>query len=616
MDDYRSLNQRRRRRKRFHWGKFFLFLLILALIVGAVVIGVKLLNSGTKSPNPTKTPNPQSTGSASQAEASPSPSPSPTPQTKLPDDLTIKQTADNAPSKLGITTGLMSNGQEVTSYNREDKINFDQGKDYTELEGVITFAGNNYRNTFTYGTLAQAPKTLTKEWHVPVGFNDTWGGVGWTGMPLLVKWPDATKQVMGLNDTAKANKDLVEVIYPTLDGKIYFLDLATGTATRNPINIGVSTKGTGSIDPRGYPILYTGQGLETMNKKAVPVKFRAINLITNSVMWSFGQQTADPFAYRRSWQAYDSSALVDAKSDTLIEPGENGILYTYKLNTKYDEKAGTLTMTPGEPVKYRYKTKDYGEADTSRRWWGIENSIATWRNYAFFTDNGGILQCVDMNTMTLVYAIDVLDDSDTSLVLEEDIPNNTFYLYTANEVDKQPTKNGVGSTYHRKIDGPTGKILWEKKWDASVGNASSNGGTLTTPHVGKPGSNISNLVIYASDLVPVTVQKSDGTKSIVYGGRIVAYDKTSSDVVWQIETQDDYWSSPVVVYTEDGNGYLVQADRGGHIKLYDAKTKELLNTLDLGARIESTPSVYGDMLVVGTRGGKNIGPEIYGIKIN
>ena len=36
-------------------------------------------------------------------------------------------------------------------------------------------------------------------------------------------------------------------------------------------------------------------------------------------------------------------------SDTIIEPGENGVLYTIKLNTKFDKEAGTLIDRPRRP---------------------------------------------------------------------------------------------------------------------------------------------------------------------------------------------------------------------------------------------------------------------------
>ncbi len=72
----------------------------------------------------------------------------------------------------------------------------------------------------------------------------------------------------------------MEVIYPVFDGKIYFLDLETGKRTRDPIHVGFSFKGTASADPRGYPLLYAGQGLRRpMAGKAL--YFHIFDLIQN-----------------------------------------------------------------------------------------------------------------------------------------------------------------------------------------------------------------------------------------------------------------------------------------------------------------------------------------------
>ena len=88
-----------------------------------------------------------------------------------------------------------------------------------------------------------------------------WTGSGWTGQPLIVKWPDAVKQKMNLYLEKKNDPELVEVIYPCLDGKIYFLDLRDGTATRPVINTGGGAiKGTASLHPSGIPLLFVGQG--------------------------------------------------------------------------------------------------------------------------------------------------------------------------------------------------------------------------------------------------------------------------------------------------------------------------------------------------------------------
>ena len=58
----------------------------------------------------------------------------------------------------------------------------------------------------------------------------------------------------------------------------------------------------------------------------------------------------------------------------------------------------------------------------------------------------------------------------------------------------------------------------------------------------------------------------------------------------------------MVVYDENGKGYLIQCDRAGMVSLYDARTSALLYTLDLGSRIDSTPAVFHNYLIVGTRG--------------
>ena len=537
----------------------------------------------------------------------------PTPVPELSETLTVQKSDAGKLNALGFVTAKMINRVTVDSFVRDESIRFGKGEEYTDAKGILTFAGNNYRNSFTYGTQLVAQKRLARSWEVPTGSLDTeqngaWTGTGWTGQPLIVQWNDDVRSMLGVYDQFKSKEGFTEVIYPAMDGNIYFLELGTGAATRDPLYLGVVTKGTASLDPRGYPLLYTGQGIPGTQDGVYGSWFRIISLIDNKIIWSFGGQ--DPFSYR-VWQAYDSSALIDAETDTLVTGGENGILYTVKLNTAFDKAAGTISVNPGSLEKYRYTASGYGEGDT-QKWWGIENSIATFRNYAFFTDNGGYLQCVDLNTMELQYVVDVLDDSDTSIVIEEDPQNDTFYLYTANEVDKQSgVTDGLGKSVHRKINGLTGEIIWQVEWDASIGNTSSNGGTLTTPHVGH--GSIENVVIYNSTLVPVSVNGETQ-----YGGRIVAYDKETGEELWRYEQAAGYWSSPVVIYDENETAYLIQCDRSGMMRLQDPLTGKVLFELDMGSRIESTPSVFNNVLVVGTRGqyGSGESQKIIGVVIN
>lgn len=108
---------------------------------------------------------------------------------------------------------------------------------------------------------------------------------GWTGQPLLVKWPQESKAKMNMYDWAKKDENLVEVIYACMDGNVYFLDLKTGKATRDVLELGFTFKGAGALDPRGYPILYVGAGYDSYNGTA---HVFVVNLLDCSVMYEFG----------------------------------------------------------------------------------------------------------------------------------------------------------------------------------------------------------------------------------------------------------------------------------------------------------------------------------------
>lgn len=432
---------RRRRRRRKAKVRFYVLIGVLAI---ALAVGVYFIVQADRSKTYTEEspselaviPPPDEKEipdiSVSQTPTVPTQPPTPTPEPELSADLVPHYVDATNPANFGFIIDIMNDGTEVETYQSDANITFGKGDEYTELEGVITFRGNNYRDAASFGTADIVNETLTLINTKTTGSIGSWGGSGWTGQPLVVKWPKQTREIMTiLYDEFRLKEDFVEVIIASLDGYIYFMELSTGEKTRDPIYSGGPTKGTPSLDPRGYPIIYVGQGLEPdgIVKTGRNIYFRAFSLIDGEKIMKVGASSSDPFALR-NWQAYDSSPLIDAETDTLIWPGENGIIYICKLNTVYDEAAGTVSMDM-DPIKVKYRYTSTRNDQTAR--WGIENSIVTWRNYMIFTDNAGMLQCVDLNTLELVYANDLLDDSDVSMVLEEDVENDTFYLYTGSE---------------------------------------------------------------------------------------------------------------------------------------------------------------------------------------
>ena len=311
--------------------------------------------------------------------------------------LQAAYTDNSDPDNWNTKWEIMVNGEIVESYTREEPISF-EGNDYFSLPGVATFRGNNYRSDAVYGTAQVADAQLTTLWHKTVGYNidPHWCGCGWTGQPLVVQWDEETKAIMNLYPEAKAKEGLIELIYAKMDGYIHFFDMETGEPTRDAIHMGMCFKGAGALDPRGYPLLYVGSGI---NESGKPARMFVVSLITGEILWEHSGK--DSFT-NRGWYAFDSSPLVDAETDTLIWPGENGILYTFKLNTQYDKAAGTISVTPDEAVKTRYSNK-YSSAGRSR---GYESSAVVVQNYLYVGDNCGMMYCVDLNTMALVWTQD------------------------------------------------------------------------------------------------------------------------------------------------------------------------------------------------------------------
>lgn len=451
---------------------------------------------------------------------------------------------------------------------------------YTDLEGVITFRGNNYRSSASFGISNIKEKKLVEGFKFNTSSSSWGGGAGWTGQPVIVKWPEDIKQKMNIYGEFKEKKTFTEVIYSSLDGNIYFLDLDTGKPSRDKIKVGNPIKGSLSIDPRGLPLLYTGEGI---NENGV-VGFNIYSLLDGKQIYEINGM--DNQAYR-GWPAFDSSCLVFGESDTVIEAGENGIIYIIKLNSKYDKQANVITIDP-KLTKYRYTI---GSKEGRL---GIENSVVAYENLLYFADNNGDIQCVDLEEMKPIWLIHSGDDTDASLTLE--VEDNIPYIYTGTEVDHQGT---TGIATLRKINGFTGEVVWEKgfKCDSIIGDDAVNGGLMATNVIGK--NKISDKVIFS-------LARYKGFNK----GATLALDKKTGEIVWERNFDNYMWSSPVDFYDKEGNGFLIQCDSAGRMFLLSGENGDVLNSMLLNGNIEASPSIFEDTIVVATRNG-----TIYSVKI-
>lgn len=482
--------------------------------------------------------------------------------------------------------------QPLDAHQPEQPVAWSAPQEYTEIPGVLTFRGNNARTAPTYGTADITDRKLQIVWTHDIGAVSADGsyfpGAGWTGQPLLVNWPKDTKQAMGLTSSQVDDPGFVEVLYPVFDGHIYRLDLATGQPTKPAIDSGWGFKGTGSVDPRGYPLLYAGQGLDENGDRKGPWEYRIFDLIQNKqVAQISGTDEVSPRQDPVGWGAFDSSALVDRYSDTLIEPGENGVIYQAKLNASFDPAAKRVSVDP-TITKMTFTTPQ-------SRQHGIESSAAAWRNLMYANDNDGNLVCWDATTLQVVWTHNFADNADSTPVLADE--GGHPHLYTGNSVGWRGSERRDQVTNLRKVDGLTGQVVWQYDlptyYDFAV-----KGGLLSTPLLGQ--GEQSDLVIFN---VAKTTAPSEGT--------LVALDRASGAVVWSRNLAHYSWSSPVMIHGADGHEYGVFGDSAGLVHLFDPATGTDYSTVSLGKNVEASVAAYDNMLVVASYDQK-----IFGIRVS
>ena len=565
---------------------FAMWLVPLCLAVACVCAISILLSMDRPTPAqqdalPTASPPPAAIAgdpTAASVPEGPAATPEPTPF------FTASASADDAtkPSLVNLRYRRLSGDTIIDSYRRDTPLYFGAPQQYSSLEGVITFRGDHFRSGGSYGSAALTDRQMSIAWRKKIGVIDKWTGVGWNCQPVMVRWSDEQRAQMNLNAEKKGKSGLIEVIYGTLDGKIYFLDAEDGQPTRDPINLGYPIKGSVSIDPRGYPLLYVGQGIPNNGDERNTIGWRIYSLVDQAELYV--QPGLTDLAHRK-WGAFDSVCLVDGAHDTVLLTGENGLIYSIELNTTLGGEHG-ISVDPQVTI-YRYKS------DISERL-GSENSPAALGPYLFTADNSGLVTCLDTTTMDAVWTRNCVDDIDASLVLDRESADKAA-LYVTCQVDHQ----GVGGLCHmQKLDAMTGALLWEHTIGC-VYSEDVNGGSLATPLNGR--GDMENLIIFC----PAKTKEGGGR------GLLVAYEKDTGNVAWQTPLDRYCWSSPTAVYTPEGKGYILLADSSGTLMLIEGSTGTVLSTLALDGNVEGSPAIFNDMLVVGTRAG-----SIYGIRLS
>ena len=495
---------------------------------------------------------------------------------------------DTSPEKVIKSSFVSQNGEVSDTFSRFGSVSMGDPNEYSEMNGILTFRGGPQRQNASAsfvdvreGTLQPLKVIRTSR----LGEEDaTLTGFGFGSQPIIVKWYKDVRSMMNITADHINKTGLKEVIVPSLDGKIYFLDLDSMDATRSAINVGVPLSVTASVNPYGYPILYVGQSSEKVENYQVNSGLRIYSLI-NQKMLTF-LTSLNTVAEGRE-HGVRSSALIEKNSDTLIYTDANGMLYTIGMSTQFDPMSGNIFLSPTD-VGYGYVTKLKNAKQ------GIPAGVSVYGNYAYFGDLAGSVQCIDMNTMQCVWARDVGDSVMAAISIEE-TPDGVF-LYTGNVVNKSGKSQTVSLF---KLDALSGNLIWEYqteykgKFESKTAEKGIYAGLMASPIVGQ--GDINDLVIFNVNRLEVA--------SKTYSAVLFAIDKTTGKPVWTEILDAESVSSPVAVYNQVGTSFIVVGDDNGNLRLMDGYNGNTLKIENLQSPIQASPAIYGNRIVVGTTGG-------------
>ena len=478
------------------------------------------------------------------------------------DDAGRTTTSGSQPAEDG---GSTTSATSETSVREPNTIpGWTVSQPWGSVPGLTMFRGNPTRTFYGTGPISDQPTQL---WRYPesgmcsestnLGETTVWCGMGWTGQPAVWDRPDGR----------------TELIFGAYDGAIHFVDAETGEDTRPEFQTGDLIKGSVSLDPDGFPLIYSGS---RDNK----LRIIALDGAEPELLWSLDAAAVDG-TWNDDW---DSNPLII--DDIMYEGGENGWFFAYELNRGYDSQ-GRVTIAPELLVAMPGYDSDFlAQAGPNV---SIESSVAAYGERVYFTNSGGRVVGLDVSDIRNGSAPIVFDfraggDIDASLVIDTE-----GMLYAS--VNVKPWQVGAGHRTQANIDrtreiGQLLKLdpytdgdplLWGVDLDSSGGEDS---GTWATP------------ALFGGMLYTNT-----------HLGSLIVVDTANGEVVWRDSTVGWHsWSSPAVV-----DDTLIVATCAGDVRGYslaDPAAPKRTWTLPLGETcLEATPAVWNGAIYIGSRDG-------------
>jgi len=428
------------------------------------------------------------------------------------------------------------------------------------VTGLLTFRGNP-TNTY-YGT-GPIPETPERIWRYPdapmcsqstdLGTTSRWCGNGWTGQPVLWERPDG----------------VTEMIFGAYDRRLHFVDAATGQDTRASVLTGDIIKGSPTIDPDGYPLVYFGSRDNFL-------RILALDQGDPVELWRAEANLSIEGRWNDDWDA--SARIVN---DIMFEGAENGFFYIWKLNRGYDS-SGMVTVDPVLLFKMATYNQELIDAISPSGYMAVsvEDSAAIFEGTVYFSNSGGRILGLDITDVEngnapIVFDYWVGDDVDSAIVVDEE-----GMLYVSAQYERYTTRSKtLGQLVKLDPSQPDDPYVWGM---FSLTDPPAKGGMWTTPALG-------DGVVY----------------TVTNKGYLVVVDRDTGEELWLDPigvgsfNGPRHMSSPVVV-----DGHLILALVDGSIRSYDltdpaAPSLEWEYQMTSG-RIEATPAVWNGTIYVGS----------------
>ena len=115
----------------------------------------------------------------------------------------------------------------------------------------------------------------------------------------------------------------------------------------------------------------------------------------------------------------------------------------------------------------------------------------------------------------------------------------------------------------------------------------------------------------------VTGLSDEGRKQLGVGSEaaaaLIAMNKDDGKPIWTLGLSSRSESSPIALYDEAGNGWILQCEQNGTIHLLEGLTGREVSSLQVKGEIEASPAAYNNVVVIGTTGKGT--SYIYGIEV-